>query len=288
MENDYSKISPTAIGQANLKSLCGISYAKEIRDLADAGNIWGIDEQAQKDVVLFTETRYKGTDRVLQKYIKEQKITQVLELASGLSPEGISICEKYPDVKYLETDLEQMLESKKKIIADLGKKDLKNLYFAVADALNLSELEKALDIFDKNKELIITATGLLSYLTIEEKKLLAENVKKILSKFGGFFITPDLSGHKKRREGMYIDKSSQAVFEDKIKTATTRGYDENAFENEEETDKFYKNLGFKIEKFHQFEGYELDCVKNLHYEKGELEKILQNIKDYGKVWVFSI
>ena len=292
MEEDYSKIGPTAFGQVYLKSFCGIPYAKEICDITKAtenyGDFWHLNDQGKKEVALFTETRYKGTELVIRKYIKEQNIKQIVELACGLSPQGIILSQDFPDIKYLETDLPEMIEAKKKVLKDLHKENIKNIYFSTANALNLEELEKALGIFDKDKKVIITATGFLSYLNIDEKRLLAENVKKILSVYGGFFISPDLSGHNERRKGMYTKGSSQKIFEKKIKEATSRGYQENAFKNEEETEKFYKGLGFKIEKFPQLQGYELFSAKNFNFDKKDFEAILENIKKFGKVWVFSL
>ena len=291
-DNEYSKIGPTAFGQAYLKSVCGIPYAKEISDLLGAsknyGVTWQLNTQGQKEVALFTEIRYKGTELVMKKYIKEQNITQIVELAAGLSPQGIILSEDFLNVKYLETDLPEMIETKKQIMQNLHKENIKNIYFSGTNALNYDELEKSLEIFDKNKKIIITATGFLSYLSIEEKGQQAEIAKKILSDFGGYFITPDLSGHKERRRGMYTKESSQESFEKKMKEVTTRGYEECAFENEEETVRFYKNMGFNVTTFPQIQDYKLACTESLNFKEEDVETVIKNIKDFGKVWVFSI
>ena len=56
------------------------------------------------------EARYKTTDQIIARY----HITQVLELATGLSPRGLAMTEDL-NVVHVATDLPEILEQEKAI-----------------------------------------------------------------------------------------------------------------------------------------------------------------------------
>ena len=286
----YEKIGPTAYGQAKWRAKYGIPYAQEINDLINNENK-GLKIYENLGITYYLlpifEMRYKGTDKAIRKYIEEEKISQVVELAAGLSPEGMVLTDAYPELKYIETDLPEMTEIKKEIVGKVSQKK-ENLNLASANALDFSQMEKVLENLDPNKKVIITNTGLLIYLKPSERKNLMDNIQKILKKFGGVWITPDPSMHNERRRLMHAWRNSQQAIEGEVKQATERNYQQNSLENEKATDDFYAQAGFKIKKLSQMdEGEELASI-DLIEDKNEREYIIKNIQEYGKVWVFSL
>jgi len=89
MKESYEKISPTAKLVAYLRTFSDIPYAKEIADESESEKAFReLTEESAKSMVRlapYWEARYKGTNQVLTKH----GITQILEIAAGLSPRGL-------------------------------------------------------------------------------------------------------------------------------------------------------------------------------------------------------
>ncbi|HMV60977.1 MAG TPA: class I SAM-dependent methyltransferase [Agitococcus sp.] len=64
--------------------------------------------------------RHQIIDYVLTKAIEEQGITQIVEIACGLSPRGVRFCQHYDHIHYIEADLPAMLGHKQKLLAENG------------------------------------------------------------------------------------------------------------------------------------------------------------------------
>lgn len=288
MEKEYSKISPTAYLHAYYRTLYDLPYAKEIAGEINAEKKFREFLGEDPRLAPIFEARYKGTDRIIRKYIRENDIRQILEIAAGLSTEGLILSGEYPNISYIETDLPEMVEMKGNIVENILEKNRDNLYFRPANVLDLTDLQKATTIFDPSEPVIIASVGLLSYLNSEERLMLAMNMRDILSEFGGVWITPDPAMHNQRRREMYGDARAQQKVESKIAEKTGRSYEENAFENEKAADEFFTEQGFAIKKFSQLDGYKLISPEKTGLDEKSGELILENIRSYGKVWVLSL
>lgn len=64
------------------------------------------------------------------------------------------------------------------------------------NALNYDDFIKCEKYFNPDKELAVINEGLLRYLTFEEKKLVATNIYNYLKKYGGVWITCDVTPKK--------------------------------------------------------------------------------------------
>lgn len=111
--------------------------------------------------------RHKGIDAILARHIEAGRVTQVVELAAGLSPRGWRFMQRYPDrLSYVETDLPHMADLKRTLLARVKGESPRHRVVAVNALLDagpgsLAELAQSLD--PRGGVAIITE-GLMSYL----------------------------------------------------------------------------------------------------------------------------
>lgn len=118
-------------------------------------------------------SRHKGIDALLARHIESGEVTQVIELAAGLSPRGWRFMQRYGDrISYIETDLPKMAELKRKLLAQAGLASPRHRVVAVNALLNsgplsLYELAQSLD---RQAGVAIVSEGLFSYLDLAAAK----------------------------------------------------------------------------------------------------------------------
>ncbi|MBF0206576.1 MAG: hypothetical protein HQK53_06775, partial [Oligoflexia bacterium] len=224
---DYHRISPTAKFVAYSRQFSDIPFSKEIALLSNSQNemrqIIPNDENEQECIHFFsvmTESRYKSTISTIRRY----KIKQILEFASGLSFRG-PVMAKEVDI-YVETDLPGIMDEKFDILSKIPAMRMQvekgNVFFYAANALSYKEIENTLKHFNPNLPLGIVHEGLLMYLSMQEKEIMAHNCHKLLKKFGGVWITSDL---RTREE---LERRNQLPSKrDAIKKLTGRDMEQN-------------------------------------------------------------
>jgi len=106
--------------------------------------------------------RHLVIDALLEEAIEAGKVTQVLEVASGLSPRGWRFTEAHPDLVYVEADLPDMAAEKREALGRIGRPPTHRVidFDALSDDMPLEE-------FDTSGGLAIITEGLLSYLPRE-------------------------------------------------------------------------------------------------------------------------
>jgi len=87
----------------------------------------------------------------------------------------------------------------------------------------------------------------MRYLNFSEKEILAENVKRILSKFGGFWITSDISLKKILQQEYTVTQNNTK----NLLKMTQLDFENNLFESEDHAKKFLEDFGFVVER-HSF------------------------------------
>jgi O-methyltransferase involved in polyketide biosynthesis len=280
MEKSYQKISPTAKLVAYLRTFTDIPFAKEIA--AESGaektfqELHGKSTVSKFRTVPFREARYKATDRI----IAQRNITQVLEIAAGLSPRGLAMTEN-PDVVYVVTDLPQILEQEeaiaKEILARLNSRR-PNLHFQAANALDRESLWRAAAPFKPNRPLAIITEGLLPYLSRGEKEVLAGNIHELLEKYGGVWITSDVHTKQFMKGVSQVDGSVRRKLS-YLSRITERNLESNLFADENDMQQFFNKAGFKIEEYPQSNVYgDLSSIKILNLNRDEILKIQLSLK----------
>ena len=123
----------------------------------------------------------------------------IIEIAAGLSPRSLEWSDK--SCSYFETDLNDMLDAKKKIYCEILKdQELEPQQHHVFNSLNVVD-KKEWEIlgntyFSRNRSKIaIINEGLLGYFTLEEKAKLRDNLRYFFKTYAseGLWITPDFS-----------------------------------------------------------------------------------------------
>jgi O-methyltransferase involved in polyketide biosynthesis len=130
--------------------------------------------------------RHRAIDALLEHAIDEHQITQVIEVAAGLSPRGWRFTQRHgPGLTYIEADLEGMTERKRRALERIGSLDEWHRVVEV-DAL-LDEGPQSLlavaDGLDAAKGLAIITEGLLGYLPRDDVLGIWRRFAHVLSGF---------------------------------------------------------------------------------------------------------
>lgn len=251
-EPRHESISLTAWGTAYQRTLTDIPYSQEIFAILDA-----IIRQSRSPEELelwkfpqltpMFEARFKIINLLMQ----QNRINQVIEVAAGFSPRGISMTEN-PNVTYVEMDLPDVARQKRALIAKMMEQTTMmqrpNLHIVEGSALDASALSKAARILT-DKPIAIVNEGLLRYCTHDEKEVIAKNIYELLSGTGGVWITPDVTARGMNATGPL----KQVVREQNQRLMELTGIDvrQNYFRDEATARAFFESLGFTIER-HSF------------------------------------
>jgi O-methyltransferase involved in polyketide biosynthesis len=250
MKHTYEKISPTAKLVAYLRTFSDIPFSKEIATESEAEKTYqDMAGESKESLVRFSpywEARYKATDEI----IKQRGMTQILELAAGLSPRGLVMTEK-PDVVYVSTDLPQILEEEKAITeAILSKLNVqrRNLHFEMANALDRDSLLKAASIFKTNLPVAIVTEGLFPYFSREEQTVLANNICNVLTTYHGIWVVTDVHTKPLLEAAARLDKTVQKR-RDRIASDTGSSLGRSFFSDENDLRVFFETAGFQVEEY---------------------------------------
>ena len=254
---DHSRISPTAKLVAWWRTFSDIPYAKQVSELSDAYQAvrdmldpMGVDPAQTLWGAPLLEIRYKS----LMREIKSSGYKQVLELASGIALRGLAMTAD-PACAYVETDLPGITREKLKIVEAITGKAANevraNLHFVEANVLNMKELDAATAKLDPDKPVVIVHEGLLQYFSRAEKIQATRNIKAILRRFGGIWITPDFDFRETVAEWGKVGSDAAGKMLEAIAQATGRAMLSEAFENEKEFLAFLASEGLEGERVRQ-------------------------------------
>ena len=189
---DSEKVSPTAYATGHFWYRHGLSHAGL---LAPESHRMGqrfrmlnalVKAVSGTSVEAMMLARHKGIDALLAQHIDEGRVTQVLEVACGLSPRGWRFMQRYPGrLRYVEADLPHMAGLKQRLLEQAGLLTPGHRVVEL-DALldrgprSLHELAKSLD---PAGGLAIVTEGLLSYLDPPTAQALWRRVASTLHAF---------------------------------------------------------------------------------------------------------
>ena len=120
------------------------------------------------------------------KLILDKGVHQVVDLPCGYTARGIKLAKS--NIRYFGFDLPAAAEALGTAVTKVIGNNAYIKYCAV-DATNYNSLRKALG--DAEGELFITTEGLLMYFTQNELETVFGNIRKLLSEFGGRWVTID-------------------------------------------------------------------------------------------------
>ena len=130
--------------------------------------------------------RHRSIDALLTRAIEDGRVTQVIEIAAGLSGRGVRMMQKYGDrLTYLETDLPQMAELKRKLLADaslLGPRHQVLTLNALADQ-GPGSLAEIAGKLDPQAGTALITEGLMNYLDPETARSVWQRIARNLKRF---------------------------------------------------------------------------------------------------------
>ena len=260
-EIDFSKIGPTAFTVSSARRLTDIPYAKELADLSEAQRLGRLP--------LILEARYKAINEVIARH----RIKQFLELASGFLPRGLAISED-PGVTFIESDLPAMISHKRHLIGRL-EVERPNLHFLGIDATaRPNQFLQCEAHFKAGEPVMILCEGLMMYLTVEEKELVCVNVREVLQRYGGLWVTPDFSS----TAGLKRLLQNAPELERRVQSLTNltgRSLADNAFETLDQARQFVREQGFHlVERSMLNVADQLSCLEVLEIEIEAARKVL--------------
>ena len=239
-EKDYSKISPSARALMLFKAHTAIPYALEAAQVLFGSNFREgmpeLDFGFWASVVHF-ENRYESINAL----VKEVDNKNVLELCSGYNFRSLDLVNQVKGCHYIDTDLPDVIETKKELVSSLGIKSNGHLEYDVLNALEGEVFSSMMNRFDDGSVTIVNE-GLLVYLSTKEKAELCRIIRRELEKRGGCWVTSDIYiKHKTNQVGS--DKDGKwAKFFGKLNV------DQQMFDSFDQAEEFFDYNGFKVEK----------------------------------------
>jgi O-methyltransferase involved in polyketide biosynthesis len=243
-DGGFARISSTAFITSSARQFTDIPYAKELSELVPAQRLAGLS--------VMLEARYKTVDRL----IAQDGATQILELASGFLPRGLAMSAN-PDLTFIESDLPEMIQNKKLLAGKIAG-ERSNLHFLEIDATSRpSQLLRSAPYFNAERPIMILCEGLLMYLTEAEKRRVCDNVREMLRRYGGVWVTPDFTSTMGLRQSIYANPELQRQVA-AASQMTGRSLEGNAFETLEQARRFVSE-----QEFHLTESSMLDVMDQL-------------------------
>ena len=112
--------------------------------------------------------RHHIIDHVLRQAIEQHGVTQVIEIACGLSPRGTQFCQDYPDLHYIEADLPEMQQYKQDLLSKHELLSARHRVVAIDILAESGELSVAevLGGLDKRRNTLVITEGLVNYFEL--------------------------------------------------------------------------------------------------------------------------
>ncbi len=283
---DFDSISHSAKSLLLTKALTTIPFAKEAANLIWGENSMQYGKKRLSSIgfllrLIHFEDRYRSVDKALTEF----GIKNIVEFSSGFSFRGLSMC-KDPEICYIDTDLPQIIETKKVIVKELTKRFCKypteNLFQQALNVLDEDAFAEIINRFSTGAFAIVNE-GLLIYLNERQKRKLCLIIHNLLSERGGYWITADIYIKKGIQHGItknfYDERGKKFLAEHHV--------EENKFENFEAAKAFFKNCGFNIFKKIETPRSELSSIKLLEKIPRFKLKELKGRKKIRETWILE-
>ncbi len=184
-------VSPTAhytgyvwarngLSHPELRTLEGRVLFESLRPINTVNSILG-----RGSLEHYLLARHRAIDLLLERAIDEHGITQVIEIASGLSARGWRFSTRYPGLEYVEADLPDMVARKRSALERIDGRSSEHRLVelnALRDSGpdSLAEVARGLD---PGRGLVVITEGLLGYLPTDQVEGIWRRVAETLSGF---------------------------------------------------------------------------------------------------------
>jgi O-methyltransferase involved in polyketide biosynthesis len=253
MASDSSRISPTAHYTSFVWYRAGMSHKVLTSPLGRALHLallpmnLGYERLGSRpnlDMMLLA--RHRVIDHLLEREIAAGRVGQVIEIAAGLSPRGFTFARRHPGIRYVEADLPDMAETKRKRLEEAGLRGVNHDVVAL-DALaesgegSLAALAASLD---QTRGTAIITEGLIGYFDRASVEGMWRRFATALARFPHGVYLSDLN------LGGDIGTMRTAKVFRKILETFARGQVHLHYEAPEEADAALRAAGFKRAEVH--------------------------------------
>jgi O-methyltransferase involved in polyketide biosynthesis len=164
-----ASISPTAhytgyvwarnnLSHPELQTLEGRVYFESLRPVMTASQLLG-----GSSLESYLLTRHRAIDALLERAIIDRGVSQVVEVAAGLSPRGWRFVKRFPELTYVETDLPGMVARKREALERMGSLSDRHRVEEL-DALSGDDVDELAASLHPERGVALVTEGLLGYL----------------------------------------------------------------------------------------------------------------------------
>ncbi len=130
----------------------------------------------------FLLARHRIIDHLLEEAIASGEVRQVVELACGMSPRGLSFTERHPGLTYVEVDLPDMAAHKQRVLDEI-RPPMPRHRVESADVMKGVQLSRVFAGLHRGRGVAVITEGLLNYFPRPEVVELWRRVAHELHRF---------------------------------------------------------------------------------------------------------
>jgi O-methyltransferase involved in polyketide biosynthesis len=190
--------------------------------------------------------RHRAIDALLDRAIEDHGVTQVIEVAAGLSPRGWRFTQRYGDrLTYIEADLPGMTARKRRALEQMGSLNDRHRVVEV-DALRdegRNSISGVAAQLDRESGLAIITEGLLGYLDTEAVDGIWRRFARTLSGFASGRYISDLHLGSVQNGQIRAFRAALSVF--------VRGQVHLHFDNAQQAEGALRDAGFAKAKLYR-------------------------------------
>ena len=271
-------------------SKAGVPEAVEYVKYINAEKVLKIDnisqyERVEKINKIYHEIRYLS----LNDFIESENYSNVFDLGCGISPRCLYMSQK--NINYVGGELKAVVDILNVYAPNFIKEEnLRYVKFAVADVENAAEMSNA--VKGLKGKVCIVSDDLILYLSRDQQKAMLKNIRSILKKHGGCFITSDfvsgeifMAANKAiygDEDALILAKETQKLYEGISETL----FKDTIFKTTEEAVKFIEDAGLKVEMYPLFHGKpDIRSIRDLNNR--DIESI-NNMMQQKLLWVITV
>lgn len=195
----------------------------------------------------FLLQRHILIDHLVTQAIEQEGVTQILEIACGLSPRGLRFRKKY-DIHYVEADLPEMAANKHRLLARHGLLGSKHqvVPLNILHEQSNDSLESIIQQhFDTRQPLLVITEGLINYFSLPTISQFWQRLATTLQQFPqGIYLTdnyPLMEDHPFRKTMRGLGGLLGTISRSNVNFH---------FERDDETQSHFSALGFTNTRIH--------------------------------------
>lgn len=196
--------------------------------------------------------RHQILDHRLEHLIRDNGVSQVLEIACGLSPRGTQFARRYPQVRYVEADLPGMAARKRDLLQKNRQLSDKHTviecnFFEKQSPASLESILR--DRFDASQPLVIVTEGLVNYFELPTISAVWAKIAKLTRAFPAAWYLTDLYPEVHGRAAPWVNLGARLLGQ------VTKADVNLHFESDDAIEEGFRMCGFSEVVAHQPEQF---------------------------------